>query len=582
MVEFDFEKDVERILPKMTEDTIHSEIGSFKVGDQKHRVVVCRHWLLGLCFNGANCSYLHKLDKNRMPTCKHGKLCKIKNCLLKHIADEELEECGFYRQGFCPNGPKCGRRHMKRTPEECPQESAFESGLSANTHHNQLLAGAAGSKRLKPSQPNENFKVTLCTHWLLNNSCPFGTDCHYAHGEDDINEGYQPNADFLNDLDIYDPHRNRMEPSLELPVAQSSRCSFFILQAPDLRSLTISRRRHVWAVPNRMSGEMNAALRSSDHVLIYFCVRPLRGVYGVALMSGPIPSNPAAANGALSAEFPVHWLRTMRFSLRTVAQLKLGSSGMFVGRSSTDGRFENRAGLDMLFTAYRKPAWDWSQQIELAEANIRLSDTGHGGGISFGEYYPAARAVPYFLPPDVLFAQDWVDRAGLAVNDKGVLMATVGSYGRQSAVHTDPMAALEVYAGNQPAFVVCGVPAEIEEMLGRLLCGLPLDFKDSADALVAVNMPVFLFDVQMQVHKSAAAALCPVPHGAHSIAYACMHIYLLSVPYDDCVCYHHPHAFCHHICLMHIHVPPLMPYALIHARSPSTAYAYICTPICTS
>ncbi|KAJ1436868.1 hypothetical protein B484DRAFT_308022, partial [Ochromonadaceae sp. CCMP2298] len=105
------------------------------------RTIVCRHWLLGLCYKGEQCSHLHRLDKSKMPPCKHGNLCKIKNCPLKHVAEEELEECIFYRQGFCYNGPKCGRRHVRCTPEECPAEVNFEA----------------------------------------NSNCPFDSNCHYAH-----------------------------------------------------------------------------------------------------------------------------------------------------------------------------------------------------------------------------------------------------------------------------------------------------------------------------------------------------------------------------------------------------------------
>ena len=36
------------------------------------------------------------------------------------------------------------------------------------------------SKKMKTSQPNDNFKVTLCTHFLLNLSCPFKDNCHYT------------------------------------------------------------------------------------------------------------------------------------------------------------------------------------------------------------------------------------------------------------------------------------------------------------------------------------------------------------------------------------------------------------------
>lgn len=170
-MEFDFEQDVEKVLPRPEEDTITSEITNFKVSDHKRRKVVCRHWLLGLCHNGSllvlitpkdfsysfynmligmHCDYLHRLDKAKMPPCKHAKMCKIKNCPLKHMADEELEECMFFKQGFCYNGPKCGRRHVKRTPEECPAEAVFE---------NITVLQATTGKKLKTGQPNDNYKV---------------------------------------------------------------------------------------------------------------------------------------------------------------------------------------------------------------------------------------------------------------------------------------------------------------------------------------------------------------------------------------------------------------------------------------
>lgn len=40
----------------------------------------------------------------------------------------------------------------------------------------------------------------------------------------------------------------------------------------------------VWSVPSRLSDEVNAAFRAHDHVIIYFLVRALKGMYGVARM----------------------------------------------------------------------------------------------------------------------------------------------------------------------------------------------------------------------------------------------------------------------------------------------------------
>jgi hypothetical protein len=78
---------------------------------------------------------------------------------------------------------------------------------------------------------------------LFNAACPFGDDCHYAHGEDEINEGYQPNSDFLMDSDIFDPTAGRMDQAMSLPFPSTAKFSYFILQSPDLRALAVAKRR---------------------------------------------------------------------------------------------------------------------------------------------------------------------------------------------------------------------------------------------------------------------------------------------------------------------------------------------------
>lgn len=473
-IEFDFEQDVLRMLPKIEDDTIQQEMGGFnKVSDHKRRKIVCKHWLLGLCHNGMRCDYLHRLDRNKMPPCKHGKLCKIKNCPLKHVAEEELEECAYYKQGFCYSGPNCNRRHEKRTPEECPVEAVFDQGPQPQ----------AGAKKQKVTQQrSENFKVTLCNHWLTKGSCPFNDGCIFAHGEEEINQGNQTMAEFLVDDDIYDPTRGLMGIPLELPFPENSRCQFYILQSPDLRSLSIAKRRGVWAVPSRMAAEMNAARKASGNVVLFFCVRPLRAIYGVAKLMGNI----VQASAPLTAEFPIQWLRSCRVSLSTVAQLKLGNSGMFVGRSSTDGRFDNRVGLELLLTIYRKPPWEWTQEIERAERNIRLTEKP---GAPVGEYYPSDGKVPYSLHDDVLFSQDWVERAMLPTDEKGVLI--IG--GRSLDAPPPPP---ELYTGSGPGFIACGTKPQVEEMLGRMLLGLPAVFQDMK---IPVGAPLFIFDMQSSI-----------------------------------------------------------------------------------
>ncbi len=515
--EFDFEHHVQVNLPKITDDTITAEIGSCRVGDQKHRIIVCKHWLVGLCHNGNMCSFLHRLDFSRMPPCKHGEHCKIKNCPLKHVAVEELEECIFYKQGFCYNGPKCGRRHVKRTPDQCPQEYPFDQVASVQ---------AQSGKRLKAGQPNDNFKVTLCTHWLLSGECPFGGECHYAHGEAELREGYQANSEFLFDDDILDRTRGIIGVPLEfseLKLNQNPRCAYFILQSPDLRSLVIAKRRGVWAVPTRIAQEMNAVFRSMDFVILFFSVRSLRGIYGVAKMAGSIPT---VGHGVpLTPEFPIVWWRTMRVPLSTVAQLKLGSTGMFVGRSSIDGRFDKTVGLHMLLTAFRKPEWNWMEDVQAAERNIRLVDPvfmGMPNAAPPGEYYPQGGQSAYYLPEDVLFAQDWIDRAGMEINEKGIIIKLAGNDGTagngpgKMAPMRQAAPPSEFYTGTAPGFIICAPTAVIEEMFHRMLFGLPILFKDLQ---ISASAPLFIFDTQTSIMLGIFYANSPVTMNLDATAF---------------------------------------------------------------
>lgn len=395
---------------------------------------------------------------------------------------------------------------MKRTPDDCPAEAVFE-----NTPAQQL------SKRLKTGQTNDNFKVTLCNHWLSGGSCPSGDECLFAHGEDEVKLGLNANIEFLNDSDIYDPSRGRMGSTLELPFPEKSRFSFFMLQSPDLRSLVVSKRRGVWAIPARMAAEVNAAFRHSDHVLLYFCVRPLRGLYGVAKMAGGIPPS---SGGGITSEFPVLWLRTTRIPLSTVAQLKLGSTGMFLGRSTTDGRFDNRVGLELLWTFFRKPMWDWPSEIEIAERNIRLVDKGISNQ---SEYYPTGGRPAYYLPENVLFAPDWIERAGLPVNEKGILINSFhrgnaqggGFQGGMNGPVSNPVVP-DFYGGLLPGFIACATPPIIEEMFHRMMIGMPLMFKD---APVKPDAPLFIFDTVANMMLGVFLATSELKLNAEPLAF---------------------------------------------------------------
>ena len=97
---------------------------------EKYRTVVCRHWLRGLCMKGDNCEFLHQMDMDRMPVCRWGENCRIKDCPYKHEAEADKPQCVFYQQGFCYHGPECRYRHWKQAADKRPAIADFSLGIA--------------------------------------------------------------------------------------------------------------------------------------------------------------------------------------------------------------------------------------------------------------------------------------------------------------------------------------------------------------------------------------------------------------------------------------------------------------------
>eukprot|EP00069_Balaena_mysticetus_P017924 bmy_11002T0 len=118
-ITFTFEKDVEMqkgtgLLPFQGMDR---KLCPFR-HDRGEKMVVCKHWLRGLCKKGDQCKFLHQYDITRMPVCyfysKFGG-CNNKECPFLHVKPAfESRDCPWYDQGFCKDGPLCKYRHVRR------------------------------------------------------------------------------------------------------------------------------------------------------------------------------------------------------------------------------------------------------------------------------------------------------------------------------------------------------------------------------------------------------------------------------------------------------------------------------------
>ncbi|KAB5584831.1 hypothetical protein GE09DRAFT_5121 [Coniochaeta sp. 2T2.1] len=87
--------------------------------------LVCKHWLRGLCKKGEGCEFLHEYNLRKMPECnffvRNGYCSNGDECLYLHIDPEsKLPPCPWFERGFCPLGPRCGKKHVLRSKGICP------------------------------------------------------------------------------------------------------------------------------------------------------------------------------------------------------------------------------------------------------------------------------------------------------------------------------------------------------------------------------------------------------------------------------------------------------------------------------
>ena len=85
--------------------------------------LVCKHWLRGLCKKGEGCEFLHEYNLRKMPECnffvRNGYCSNGDECLYLHIDPQSrLPPCPHYDRGFCPLGPRCAKKHVRK--KLCP------------------------------------------------------------------------------------------------------------------------------------------------------------------------------------------------------------------------------------------------------------------------------------------------------------------------------------------------------------------------------------------------------------------------------------------------------------------------------
>lgn len=347
-VEYDFESyALQHGIPETLDPLPYRKTGSVFSSDEaepiltsaKHdprlRTVVCRHWLRDLCMKGAACEFLHQYDLAKMPLCRHGERCKIKDCPFRHISEGERVECAFYKSGFCIHGPFCRYKHVKRSREDLPVVADFSLGL------NQMQSNKDGEKVLRrpAPKPNEFYKISLCKHFMQG-ECPFGEGCHFAHGEHELktfprkqepvdDDGEANLSDHLfatNEHVTVDYFQGGAAGGGKpCPIVEPDQAHYFLLCAASHQDLAISTVRGEWYVQTRHAELLNTAYGNGMHqVMLFFTVADSRHIQGAALLTSPCNYHEALdcdGQNSFCYRFSVEWYRTTEFPIKTALEV---------------------------------------------------------------------------------------------------------------------------------------------------------------------------------------------------------------------------------------------------------------------
>jgi cleavage and polyadenylation specificity factor subunit 4 len=77
-----------------------------------------------LCKKGEHCDFLHEYNIRRMPECqnysRYGTCPNGDECMYQHLEPaSKRPSCPHYERGFCPLGPLCANRHVRKA-NICP------------------------------------------------------------------------------------------------------------------------------------------------------------------------------------------------------------------------------------------------------------------------------------------------------------------------------------------------------------------------------------------------------------------------------------------------------------------------------
>lgn len=347
---FDFEDDPVFIQQRLKDERESEK----KRNDRRFKTVVCRHWVKGLCMKMDNCEFLHELDHDRMPECRWGEKCQVPDCYFKHTKEADRLECAYYTLGFCAHGTSCRYRHIRKAKEELPDAASWDIIFSSAVPMSSDAAAASADRRVQ--EPNVNFKISLCKHYVAGTTCPYGDNCHFAHGPHELrdpsqNKALPPIDGTKQPVPIQSiPLKTPLEEAIEAltnaadaisdPLADFGQdlrlpddidnVKYIVLRADKFEHLAASLKHNCWAVHPVIKDRINQCFETSKRLIIIFAVNETRQFAGCAMLRSPVTevhgdsriATPEEARG-LAFSSQIEWIRTCVLSYSKSSRLRV-------------------------------------------------------------------------------------------------------------------------------------------------------------------------------------------------------------------------------------------------------------------
>ncbi|RZC10367.1 zinc finger CCCH domain-containing protein 39-like isoform X2 [Glycine soja] len=170
---------------------------------------ICAKFRAGACRNGENCNFAHGLEDMRQPPPNWQELVGLRNeerpPTMGDWDDDQkiihkMKLCKKYYNGEeCPYGDKCSFLHedparFRDDSVRYRESTAISIGTNGSPKSygdasNNLESNRAVNTGLNVFRGNVKstyWKTKLCIKFETTGHCPFGDDCHFAHGQAEL------------------------------------------------------------------------------------------------------------------------------------------------------------------------------------------------------------------------------------------------------------------------------------------------------------------------------------------------------------------------------------------------------------